>query len=606
MRTTASTTYDRPRPPQGSGDVIRSIYQYADDVLDGRILACKKVKMACERFFRDLRNSEKEEYPWRFDAVKAERPIVMMERYLVPPKGDYSRMELMPWQRFVEGNIYGWIDKKTGLRRFREALIVVGRGNGKSTLVAGNSIFGVSKDDERGADVYLLANSKEQASIVFETASSQIRASRIASRFRVLRSSIRYDETGGMIQHRASDSRKLDGLNPSMGIFDELHGYRDYKLINVIKRGMNKRRQPLALYITTMGTVLDGPLMDFYSLFTDAMIEGALRTEIADRMFSFICELDADDAVDDAANWIKANPSIGVLLDLGQLKDDWARCKHIPQERSDFICKQLNIFTNNTEAKFVDFDVLKKNNGNYPEEALIGRDCYGGFDLALTEDFTSAALLFPMQDGKLFWLSHSWVPQAKADMDNEKIPYYEWQMQGYLTIVNDTYVHYEMIYEWFVAAAKKYSIHSIGYDIANAQMLVRLLEGYGFRLEPVRQGSITLNGPMKNMREVLLDGNLVFNNNPMCRWYLNNVKIRQNNRADKDKENWTPTKASRYQKIDGFAALLNAHTEFLRLNDHGIEPRLADVRVIEIEPAAEISVRQPTLFEGFGDPLWSN
>ena len=166
MRTTASTTYDRPRPPQGSGDVIRSIYQYADDVLDGRILACKKVKMACERFFRDLRNSEKEEYPWRFDAAKAERPIVMMERYLVPPKGDYSRMELMPWQRFVEGNIYGWIDKKTGLRRFREALIVVGRGNGKSTLVAGNSIFGVSKDDERGADVYLLANSKEQAGIV--------------------------------------------------------------------------------------------------------------------------------------------------------------------------------------------------------------------------------------------------------------------------------------------------------------------------------------------------------------------------------------------------------------------------------------------------------
>lgn len=120
----------------------------------------------------------------------------------------------------------------------------LGRGNGKSTLVAGNAIFGVSKDDERGADVFLLANSKEQASIVYETAASQIRTSRIAKKFRVLRSAIHYDETGGMIQHRASDSRKLDGLNPSMAIFDELHGYRDYKLINVIKRGMNKRRQP--------------------------------------------------------------------------------------------------------------------------------------------------------------------------------------------------------------------------------------------------------------------------------------------------------------------------------------------------------------------------
>ena len=611
------TTYNRPTPPIGSSDVICSIYQYAADVLDGRIIACKKVKMACERFFRDLQASEKEEYPWQFDPAKAERPIIMMERYLVPPKGDYDRMELMPWQRFVEGNIYGWVHKETGLRRFREALIVVGRGNGKSTLVAGNAIFGVSKDDERGADVFLLANSKEQAGIVFETAGSQIRASRIASRFRVLRSCIRYDDTGGMIQHRASDSRKLDGLNPSMGIFDELHAYRDYKLINVIKRGMNKRRQPLALYITTMGTVLDGPLMDFYSLFTSAMIDGNLRREIADRMFSFICELDADDDVDDANTWIKANPSIGVLLDLEQLKDDWARCKHIPQERSDFICKQLNIFTNNSEAKFVDIDVLQKNNARYPEEALTGMDCYAGFDLALTEDFTSAALLFPLPDNRLFWLSHSWVPRTKAELDNEKIPYYEWQMQGYLTIVDDSYVRYEQVYEWFQAAKKKYNICSVGYDIANAQMLVRMMESWGFPMQAVRQGSLTLNGPMKNMREVLLDGRLVFNNNPMCRWYLDNVKIRQNNRADKDKENWTPTKASRYQKIDGFAALLNAHTEFLRLNDHGFENQAADVRVIEIgsdRREDQTPVRQQTMFEGFGrlsrfggfgESLWS-
>lgn len=610
--TTDLTTFDRPRPPIDCSDTIRSIYQYADDVLDGRIAACKKVKMACERFYRDLANSEKEEYPWRFDLNKAERPITMMERYLVPPKGDYDRMELMPWQRFVEGNIYGWVDKATGLRRYREALIVVGRGNGKSTLVAGNAIYGVSKDDERGADVFLLANSKEQAGIVFETASSQIRSSRIAGRFKTLRTCIRYDATGGMIQHRASDSRKLDGLNPSMGIFDELHAYRDYKLINVIKRGMNKRRQPLALYITTMGTVLDGPLMDFYGLFTQAMIDGALRPEIADRMFSFICELDADDDVDDSATWIKANPSIGVLLDIEQLRGDWERCKHVPQERSDFICKQLNIFTNASEAKYVDIDVLMQNNGVYPEEALVGRDCYGGFDLALTEDFVSAALLFPLEDGRLFWLSHSWVPHPKVEKDNEKIPYYEWQMQGYLTIVEDSYVHYDLVYEWFMAAREKYNILSVGYDIANAQMLVRMMEGWGFPLNSVRQGSLTLNGPMKDMRERLLDGKLVFNNNPMCRWYLDNVRIRQNNRADKDKDNWTPTKASRYQKIDGFAALLDAHTEFMRLNDHGIENHAASVRIIDVPTGADepkgrqLRMGDFALASGFGDGFWND
>lgn len=586
--TTSTASEPNRQPPAGASDVIKSIYGYASDVLDGRIIACQKVKMACERFFRDLARAEDPDYPYTFDAAKAERPITMMERFLVPPKGDYEKMELMPWQRFVEGNIYGWVEKSTGLRRFREALVVVGRGNGKSTLVAGNAIFGVSKDDERGADVYLLANSKEQAGIVYDTAASQIRASRIAGRFRVLRSAIHYDETGGIIQHRASDSRKLDGLNPSMGIFDELHAYRDYKLINVIKRGMNKRRQPLALYITTMGTVLDGPLMDFYGLFTLAMQEDALRSDVADRMFSFICELDENDDVEDWTKWPKANPSIGVLLDIDQLRADWERCKHVPQERSDFICKQLNIFTNNSDAKYVDYEVLKRNDGEFPESALIGRDCYAGFDLAMTEDFTSAALLFPLEDRRLFWLSHTWVPRTKAEADNEKIPYYEWQMQGHLTIVDDSYVHYEDVYAWFVEMAGKYVIHSIGYDAANAQMLVRMLEARGLPLNMVRQGSLTLNGPMKSLRETLLDGKLVFNSNPLCRWYLDNVKIRQNSRLDKDKDNWTPCKASRYQKIDGFAALLDAHAEYLRLNaPEGVINEAASVRVITMDDFLE-------------------
>lgn len=591
------TAFDRyPAPPEGCSEIIRSIYQYAVDVLNGTIIACKKVKRACERFFRDLKRAESADYPWIFDPARAERPIIMMERFLIPPKGDYDSMKLMPWQRFVEGNIYGWVHRDTGLRRFSEALIVVGRGNGKSTLVAGNAIFGVSKDDERGADVFLLANSKEQASIVYETAASQIRTSRIAKKFRVLRSAIHYDETGGMIQHRASDSRKLDGLNPSMAIFDELHGYRDYKLINVIKRGMNKRRQPLALYITTMGTVLDGPLMDFYSLFTNAMEEGLLKPEVADKMFAFICEMDENDDVENWEAWPKANPSIGVLLDMNQLRSDWERCRHVPQERSDFICKQLNIFTNASDAKFVDFDVLNRNREAYPETALEGRDCYAGFDLALTEDFTSAALLFPLEDQKFFWLSHTWVPRAKVEADNEKIPFYEWQMQGYLTVVDDDYVHYEDVYEWFVEMSRKYTIHSIGYDVANAQMLVRMLEARGFPMNMVRQGSLTLNGPMKNLREILLDGKLIFNNSPMCRWYLDNVKIRQNNRADKDKENWTPCKASRYQKIDGFAALLDAHAEYMRLAvADGITNEAAGVRVISID---DLGLGAPAAAEG--------
>ena len=545
------------------------VYAYADGVLDGSIVACKKVKMACQRFRDDLKRSREDAaWPWTFDEAKAARPIVFMEKFLVPSKGDYDRFELLGWQCFCEANLYGWVHRETGLRRFNEGLIVVGRGNGKTTLLSGNAAFGVSKDDERGADIYLLANSKEQAAITFNECSTQIRSSRIASHFRVLRSAIYYDKTNGCIQHRASDSRKLDGLNPQMAIFDEIHANRDFKLINVIKRGMNKRRQPLAIYITTMGTVLDGPLMYYYQLFTDAMIPGKLREDVADRMFSFICELDETDDVEDTGTWIKANPSLGKLLDLEQLKNDWERCKHIPQERADFICKQLNIFTNSAEAKFVDFEILKRNSGTFDPAGLVGRECYGGFDLSLTEDFTAAALEFPLEDGRCFWLGHTWIPQKKVELDNEKIPYYEWAMQGRLTIVPGDYVRYELLFEWFQKAMELYDIMSIGYDPANAMRLVQSMEAAGMPVNLVRQGPLTLNGPMKNLRELLLDGGLVFNNDPLCRWYLDNVKIKQGGR-DAEHENWLPTKAGRYNKIDGFAALLDAHAEQMRLNPVG-------------------------------------
>lgn len=554
--------------PPCSSPVARA-KEYAQQVLDGSITACKKVKTACRRFFDDLKRSETQpDWPWIFDEAKAERPIIFMERYLTPSKGDYDRFELMGWQCFVEANLYGWVDRKTGLRRYNEALIAVGRGNGKTTLLSGNAAFGASKDDERGADIFLLANSKEQAALTFNECSAQIRESRIAKHFRVLRSAIYYDATNSCIQHRASDSRKLDGLNPAMAIFDELHAYRDFKLINVVKRGMNKRRQPLAIYITTMGTVLDGPLMHYYQLFSDAMVPGKLREDVADRMFTFICELDENDDIEDSSLWIKANPSIGRLLDLEQLRADWERCKHVPQERSDFICKQLNIFTNSAEAKFVDFEVLKRNNGVVDEAGLIGRECYGGFDLSLTEDFSAAALEFPLEDGQIYWLGHTWIPQRKVDQDNEKIPYYEWAMKGYITIVPGEYVRYELIYEWFKKAMDMYDIMSIGYDPANAMRLVQLMESAGMPTSVVRQGPLTLNGPMKDMRELLLDGKLIFNNNPLCRWYLDNVKIKQGVR-DAEHENWLPTKSSRYAKIDGFAALLDAHAEQMRLNPAG-------------------------------------
>ena len=542
-----------------TSNILDKVYGYPEDVLAGRIKACDKVRLACKRFERELDRARHDPaYPWAFDERLAVRPSAFMEKFLQPTKGDYDTMELLPWECFVEGNLYGWIDKATGLRRFREGLIVIGRGNGKSTLMAGNATYGACKDGERGADVYLLANSKEQAGIVFEECKKQIKASKyLAPRFRALRDGVYYDANNATIKHRASDSKRLDGLNPHIAIFDEIHEFLDFRLINVVRRGMNKRTQPLSIYITTMGTVLDGVLTSFYSLFSDAMEEDILSQAVADRMFTFICELDKDDDIEDDSCWIKANPSMGTLLTRETLRADWERCKQTPQEKADFITKQLNVTADSSDAAYLTIDIIDRNKGTIDLETLRGRCCYGGYDLSSREDFTAAALLFPLEDGRYYILHHSWTTRRKVELNNEKIDYYNYAMLGLLTICDGDYVPQDEVFKWFKKMAESYEIMTIGYDPANAIWLTRALEAEGFDCQIVRQGPLTLNDPMKDFRENMLDGRVVTNNDPLLRWYMHNVRLRQDYK-DREKENWMPTKRNRYRKIDGFMATIDA------------------------------------------------
>ena len=556
---------------------------YARQAVNGEIVTCEKTRMACRRFLDDLEKSRTDpNYPWEFDEHKATRPVDFMEKFLTPTKGDYDRMELMPWQCFIECNLYGWVDKNTGLRRYREGLVLVGTGNGKSTMMAGNATFMACKDGERGADIYLLANSKDQAGIVFNECKGQIDSSRyLAPRFRTLRDGVYYDKMNATIRHRSSDSQRLDGLNPHGAIFDEIHEYRDFKLLNIIKRKTVKRRQPLILYITTMGNVLDGPLAYYYDLFTDAMM-GKLAPDVGDRMFAFICELDSTDEIENPETWIKANPGLGHTLHLDELIKQWERCKHIPSERADFICKQLNIMVNADDMAFVQPEIIRRNKDTIPEESLLGRRCYGGFDLSNREDFTAAALEFPLDDGRSFVLLHSWVPQRKVELDQEKIDYYGLAMKGFLSIVPGEYILQEDIFDWFVQQSKIFEIVSIGYDPANATKLRQLLENRGFDCQVVRQGPITLNDPMKDIKELLISGSVVSNNDPMLAWYTDNVRISAERRHT-DKANWMPTKRNKYRKIDGFMAWLDAHCVRMEKQPAGIVYSAPKIRVVNLD-----------------------
>lgn len=529
---------------------------YANQIVEGKIIAGKKVIQACERHLKDLERQGTEDFPWVFDEELAHRPIQFIEKFCKPSKGAFSQLVMQAWQHFTLGSCFGWVHKDTRIRRFKEALIFVARKQGKTTKIAGATIYGASKDGENGADVVLLANSMKQARLLFDEAKAMIKSSpALAKRFRPLRDAIHFDATFSKIEPQASDSEKLDGLNTHIGVFDEIHEYKDYKLINVIKNSRQSRTQPLLIYITTAGYQLDGPLVNYYEQGADV-----LNGDIVDeRTFYYIAELDNVDEFDKPEMWIKANPNMGVSIKLADMIEDWEKAKRTPSERNDFITKRFNKFVSSNEASFLDYEVLKRND-KVIDFSTLKTSAIGGFDLSDSEDHTSAYLEWPIQEtGEVALLGHTWVPQAKVDADNEKIDYHSLQKEGLLTIVPGEYVKKEYVYDWFVEQSKKYSIEKIMYDPAKAFGLVEMLQAYGFVCEVVRQGFITLGPALDDAKERFIDGNVIFNNNRLFRWYTNNVILVEDRNKNK-----MPTKQSRYRKIDGFAAFLNAHVEVMK------------------------------------------
>jgi len=522
------------------------------------------VRQACQRHLDDLKRARRKDYPYRFDPVRAYRPIAFIERHCRPSKGDLLRITLEPWDHFWIGCLFGWVEKGTGIRRFRHALIFVARKSGKSLKASALSLFCASQDGERGAMVYHLANAMKQArEATFNECGKMVRKSpALTSHFRVLRDGIYYDATESEIKPQASDSETLDCLNTHVAIFDEIHQYKNYKLINVIDNSTGARRQPLTIYITTAGYILDGPLMDMYEHGVD-VLDPDLPDIVDERTFFFMAEIDPDDDIEDVSCWAKANPNLGISVQLKDLIEKWEKDKHVPAQRGDFLTKRLNVFVCSAEQPFVPLEVLKRNEETLELGTLKGRPCIGGFDLSNTEDFTSACLEFPLEDRRVFVLSHSFIPEAKVKLDNESLPYREWEDRGLLTICRGDFVDHTFVYDWFVEQARLYSIIRVAYDPANAYRLNNDLKAFGGEewTKVVRQGSWTLSAPLKDIKELLLAGRVVSNKDPLLRWYTNNVRLVI---ADRN-GNWLPTKQGRYRKIDGFAAWLTAHTETILL-----------------------------------------
>ena len=536
---------------------------YAKLVIQGEIIANKWVKLACERHLEDLKRSKEDpDFPWKFDEEKGWRPIRFIEKKCHPTKGSFKHLVMQPWQHFVVGSMFGWINKSTGVRRYRESLIFVARKNGKTELESGLADYMAGFDGENGPNVYFLANSQKQASLLYEGSRTMIQKSPwLSDRFVPNRSEIRYPKTGGKILAMSAEKNNKDGENVHFAVFDEIHEYQDYSLINVMRNSRGTRKQPLIVYITTAGYVLDGPLVDMVDQGHDTLDN--YEDDINNRTFYYLASLDDKEEVNDPKMWVKANPNIG-LMQLADMITDFQNERRVPAQFADWLTKRFNIFSEVDELSYITPEILQKNTRHLDLEELRGHECVGGYDLSDTEDFTSACLEFPLDDGGVFILEHSWIPHARYERDKSPERIRKWEHDGEVTIIPGDYVDYSYVLDWFNEQAQKYDITIIRYDPAKAIRLNKELEEAGFETDKVRQGFFTLGGAMQNFKELLLDGKVVFNEQSMFKWYLNNVHLRQDRN-----DNWLPTKTSQSRKIDGFAAALDAHVSVV---DMLVEP----------------------------------
>lgn len=204
-----------------------------------------------------------------YDAAKADRVVRFAARYLRHMKGRWAGQPfvLEHWQEWeIVRPLFGIVERDTGLRWYREALIGLARKNGKSELAAALVLYMLTADGEYGAEVYSLAGDKKQASLVYKTAASMVKASPIRSAVKVYRSVMEVGETGSNYWVLSADADLQHGTNPHAAVIDEYHIHRDDEQYVAMRTGTAARTQPLIITITTAGAEKKGPLWDLYSL----------------------------------------------------------------------------------------------------------------------------------------------------------------------------------------------------------------------------------------------------------------------------------------------------------------------------------------------------
>ena len=527
------------------------LLEYYEKCCSGEIVVGKELLQCLRNLMEDLADEQ-----YRFDLAEPHKRIRFIEikckHSISPFAGKPFLLEL--WQKaFIEAS-YGFkiFDDEFSLwvRRFVEALLIIGRKNGKSSMAAalGNCEFFCG---EMGTNILCASNDYEQSDIIFQEINNMREESK--SLDRVSRKNIKGIFMGNPKQKKKKGKfsyqnkakiKKLsmktgakEGKNIDFAMIDEVHEMADDRLVMPIKQSMSTKLEPLLIEITTEGFTDDGYL-DKRLAYARHVLK---KEKENDRLLVWLYTQDSEEEVwQNRASWVKSNPNLGVSKKWSYLDGLVEEARTETSVRAYMLAKDFNIKQNSAAAWLTEGDVI--NAATFDPAILTGKRYIGGLDFAETTDLCSAkAIVWDSDANKMRSMAMYFIPEEKADailedenkLNPEKKNYREWAKKGLVTICPGSEVDPLAVAKWFYGLYTQYKMvpFKIGYDNWHAKDFKRLVAEYFGEeiLERIEMTPAALSGPMRIVESDLKNKKLVYNDNEIDRWCLKNVSVKMDN-----------------------------------------------------------------------------
>jgi phage terminase large subunit-like protein len=516
---------------------------YADSIRSGKKIACKYLKKTVDRFFRDLEDDR-----YYLDTKDADFCINIIESTICHQQGeavDGTPMRgkpflLMPFQKFIIYNLVGFKIKGTDTLKYHESLIFIPRKNSKSTFIGALAWALSLLYRKSGSKCYIASAALMQSLESFNFLMYNVKnmgewdkdggCVRISDNYNEHSMSANLPDGSFFIRALAANPDKQDSLNNNISIVDEIHSFKSPKQYNLFKESQKAYTNKLLLGITTAGDNEQGFLGQRLK-YCKQVLDGTVDDE---QYFIFICEADADENGEiDYTNPVvheMANPGYGVTIRPNEILNDSLQAQNDPQQRKDFFAKSLNVFTSAMKAWF-DIEEFRRSDSQYnyslEELAKLPIRWYGGADLSRTYDLTAAAL-FGQYNGVDIVITHAFFPvtQAVAKADEDGIPLFGWQDEGWLTMCNSPTVNMGDIVNWFKSMRDMgFRIVQVGHDRKFAgEEYFPLMRKAGFNIKDIPQYFYLKSQGFRHIEHSVKNGTFYYLHSEAYEYCVQNVR----------------------------------------------------------------------------------